>query len=151
LAKYRKYKWRFYADNNIEKEIVSFLRRSDIDVLWIAEEPQLQRQQDDEFHYSRARDMKRFLLTRDLDFWNDRRFPLKESPGLVILGSDDMEISKYLPLLLRKLIYDYNPEGGPIYIERMKFKLDAEGITLKGINHDTQKVVTNKWIWDDLF
>ena len=55
MAKFTKYKWRFYADNNIEQSIVEFLRKSNFDVLWVAEVPNLRKQQEDIFHYSKAR------------------------------------------------------------------------------------------------
>jgi hypothetical protein len=47
-------KWRLYADNNIEREIVDHLRESKMDVLWVVEEAQLQREKDDTFHYRKA-------------------------------------------------------------------------------------------------
>ena len=40
---------------------------------------------DDEDHYVRARQQKAILITSDLDFWDDRRFPLKKSPGVVVI------------------------------------------------------------------
>ena len=63
MAIFNKYKWRLYADNNIEREIVEHLRYSDMDVLWIAEVPDLRKQQDDTFHYQKARELGRYLLT----------------------------------------------------------------------------------------
>jgi predicted nuclease of predicted toxin-antitoxin system len=150
MSRYRKYKWRFYADNNIESEIVEFLRGSKTDVLWIAEAPDLRRQQDDAFHYVRAKELGRYLLTRDLDFWNDQRFPLKDSPGLIILATEDIELSKYLPLLLRKLITEYSPIDEPIYLDGIKMKLDANGITMRVLDRDTQSVSTDTWLWTEL-
>jgi len=151
VARYRKYKWRIYADNNVEKEVIDHLRSSNIDVLWIAEHPQLKREQNDEYHYAKARELQRYLLTRDLDFWNDRRFPLKDSPGVIILTSKNIEASKDLLVLLRKLIDDYNPLDRPLYIDGLKIKLDTEGLMIKCIDRDTQTVSVERWSWSDLY
>ncbi len=150
MSKSRKYKWRFYADNNIEREIVEHLRTSNIDVLWIAEVPELKKQQDDAFHYRKAAQLSRYLLTRDLDFWDDQRHPLMESPGVVIVTTGDVDAAKYLPLLLRKLISDHIPLPEPLYLDGVKIRLDTNGITIKMIDPDTQKVTTEDWMWSDL-
>lgn len=150
MAKVTKYKWRLYADNNIEREIIEHLRHSNMDVLWIAEVPDLRKQQDDTFHYQKARRLSRYLLTRDLDFWDDQRHPLQCSPGVTIINTDNVISAKYLPILLRKLIQDYNPLPEPLYLDGVKIKLDPDGITLKMVDHDTQKVTTESWSWNDL-
>ncbi|MDD2943920.1 MAG: DUF5615 family PIN-like protein [bacterium] len=151
MAKNTKYKWRFYADNNIERELVEHLRESDFDVLWIAENPRLSRQQEDRFHYQQSRKMKRYLLTRDLDFWDDRRFPLQQSPGALIITTNETEITPYLPRLLRKIFTDYNPLSEPLYMDKLKIKADATGFELKGIDHDSQKVTIDRWTWKEIF
>src|SRR5512142_276606 len=104
LPNMKSYKWRLYADNNTEKEIVDQLRNSDMDVLWVAEQPELHRQTDDTLHYQKARELNRYLITHDEDFWNDRNFPLKTCPGLILLTTTDTDIGKYLVVLLRKLL-----------------------------------------------
>jgi predicted nuclease of predicted toxin-antitoxin system len=146
----KKYKWRMYADNNIAREIVDYLRRAGIDVLWISEVPELKRQQEDTFHYRKAAQFKRYLLTHDLDFWNDRKHPLKESPGTIIVATDDLDVGKQLPVVLETLLSDYNPMAEPIYLDGIKIKVDAEGITMKFVDHDTQKVTIESWKWTDL-
>jgi len=151
MVKFTKYKWRFYSDNNIEQSIVEFLRKSNLDVLWITEIPNLRKQQEDIFHYLKARKLRRYLLTRDLDFWNDQRFPLKNSPGVVIITTEDTSIVNYLPMLLRKLINDYNTLPEPLYLDGVKLKLGLESIVIKMVDRDTQRVTTESWNWKDLF
>jgi len=150
MAKNTKYKWRFYADNNVERALVEHLRKSDFDVLWIAEEQELRRQQEDRFHYQRARELRRYLLTRDLDFWDDRRHPLKDSPGVLIVTTQDIDIARYLPQLLRHIFTDFNPLTEPLFLDGMKIKADANGFELKGIDHDTQKVSVDRWSWSEI-
>lgn len=147
---FRKYKWRFYADNNVEKQVVGYLRSSGFDVLWVAEVQELQRQ-DDVFHYENARKLRRYLLTHDPDFWNDQRHPLRQSPGLVILDTRDPSVTKYLPVLLRKLIRDYNPTSRALYLDATKIRLSSDRIVIKMLDRDTQKVATESWAWADLF
>jgi len=53
-------------------------------------------------------------------------------------------------MLLRKLLQDYNPLSEPLYLDGVKIRLDAEGIALKTLDHDTHKVTTDNWNWKDL-
>jgi hypothetical protein len=150
MAKFRKYTWRFYADNNIAQEIVDHLRAADMDVLWVNEVPELRQQKDDSFHYRRACQLRRYLLTGDMDFWNDRKFPIKDCPGLVLLTTSDTSLAKYLPVLLRKLIRDYNTLMEPLYLNGVKIKVGGEGIVIKMVDRDSQKVATESWAWKDI-
>jgi hypothetical protein len=150
MAKFTKYKWCFYADNNIAREIVEHLRTHGMDVLWIAEVPKLLRQIDDTFHYRRAGKLRRYLLTNDIHFWDDHKFPLKDCPGLVLLTTTDNSLAKYLPMLLRKVLKDYNPTSEPLYLNGVKIKVGGEGIVIKMVDHDTQKVATESWAWKEV-
>jgi predicted nuclease of predicted toxin-antitoxin system len=145
------YKWRLYADNNIEQEIVEHLRGKDkMDVLWVRDDPKLRCQQDDSFHYKKARELGRYLLTHDEDFWNDRQYPLRTSPGLIILPKNEGAMAKHFPQLLLKLMDEYNPTGEALYLDEIKVRLTWESITIKTIDHDTQKKTTETWTWKDL-
>ena len=131
--------------------IVDHLRGSGFDVLWVAELPELRRQNDNSFHYQKARELGRYLVTHDADFWDDQKHPLKESPGVVILATQDSLLAKYLPVLLRKLVRDYNPTVEPLFLEGVKINLSAERIVIKMVDRDTQKVTTDSWAWQELF
>ena len=150
MASYTRYKWRIYADNDIERDIVEHLRRSGMDVLWISEEPKLRRQQDDRFHYRKAKELGRYLLTRDQDLWDDKKHPLAASPGVLIISTGELDIAKYLPVLLRKLIQETTPLSGPIKLDGVKVRMGTEGFTLKFIDQDTQKVNRDSFNWRDL-
>lgn len=41
-------------------------------------------------------------MTHDDDFSDDRRFPLRQSPGVIILPKNEDGDAKYFPVLLRK-------------------------------------------------
>jgi predicted nuclease of predicted toxin-antitoxin system len=143
-------KWRLYADNNIEKEIVEHLREEAFDVLAVAEDPQL-RHRDDEFHYQRARELDRYLLTHDEDFWEDRLFPLRRSPGVIILPKNEEGMAKHFPVLLRKIVErDYNVDNGPRHLGGMKIRLTWDGMTYKASLPDGSVQDSDSVSWVDL-
>jgi predicted nuclease of predicted toxin-antitoxin system len=150
MGGYTEYKWRIYADNDIERDIVEHLRRSGMDVLWISEDRQLRRQQDDRFHYQKAKVLGRYLLTKDQDFWDDKKHSLGTSPGVLIISTADLEVAKYLPVLLRKLIQDYNRFSEPMKLDGIKVRMGSEGFTLRFIDQDAQKVTIESFNWRDL-
>lgn len=57
MNKHTKYKWRIYADNDIEKEVVEHLKKSDMNVFWVAEDLKLKKEEDT-FHYKKAKELK---------------------------------------------------------------------------------------------
>lgn len=89
-------------------------------------------------------------MTYDNDFWSDNHYLLKDSPGVIILSLGDINLIKYLPVLLRKLINDCNPLCEPLYLDGFKINLSPEGIALKGIDHDTQKRSITHWKWKEI-
>lgn len=147
----KKYKWRLYAEKNIEPEIVGALRKAGIDVLFVTEDQKLSKEQDDEFHYQKAGELGRYLLTKDEDFWSDVRFPLHKSPGVIILRSRDPKLASLLVQILRKLIQEKSPFEEPIYLEGIKIRLSDEGVNLRYVNYKKQKKTTEFFTWTDLF
>jgi len=143
-------KWRLYADNNIEREIVEHLLGERFDVLAVGADPQL-RHQEDEFHYQKARQLDRYLLTHDEDFWDDRRFPLRESPGVIIIPGNEEGMSKHFPVLLRKIIErDYNVDNGPRHLGGVKLRLTWDGMTYKSNPPDGSVQTSETVSWVDL-
>ena len=57
---FTRHKWRFYADNDVPREVVEVLRKRQMDILWITEVPELRREQDDSFHYQKAAELGRY-------------------------------------------------------------------------------------------
>ncbi len=115
-------KWRLYADNNIEKEIIAYLREERFDVVAVGEDAQL-RHQEDEFHYQKTRQLDRYLLKHGDDFWDDRLFLLRQSPGVILLPKNGDGDAKYFPVLLRKIIErDYNVDNGPRHLGGVKIR-----------------------------
>jgi hypothetical protein len=88
---------RIYADANVPAGIVSFMReRLHWDVLFVLEHDDLRRAPDTE-HFRLARQLRRTLITLDRDYLDDRRFPLTECSGvLVVSGPDEALLAKLL-------------------------------------------------------
>jgi len=152
VNKFKKpYKWRIYADNNIELALVEFLKKKNFDVLWVGENPAW-KHRDDLFHYNHAWRLKRYLLTRDIDFWNDHRFPLQASPGVIIITTKDISIAKYLPILLRKLINEFMfLLREHLYLYKFKIKLSFKEMRIKFIDPDLQRINIENYKWQELF
>lgn len=142
-------KWRLYADNNVEREITDYLKEdAGFDVLAVGEDPKLQHRED-EFHYQKARQLGRYLLAHDDDFWDDRRFPLRHSPGVIIIPKNQHSMTKQFPVLLRKIVeIDYNIDNGPRHLGGMKIRMTWDGMAYKAGLSDgtTQNSEAVSWV-----
>jgi hypothetical protein len=80
---------RVYADANLPLGAVVVMRQAlGWDVLFVLEHDDLRRAPDVE-HFRRALDLGRTLITLDYDFFDDRRFPPTDSPGVVVCSAPD--------------------------------------------------------------
>jgi hypothetical protein len=78
-----------YVDANMPAPLVAFMR-SDLrwDVLFVIEHDDLRRAPDGE-HYRLARQLRRTLITLDRDYLDDRKFPVAESGGVLVLHAPE--------------------------------------------------------------
>lgn len=143
------YKWRLYADEDVEKEIVDNLKSGGCDVLWVKEDSNL-RNRDDIFHYKKAKNLQRYLITKDSGFWSDRKYTLHHSPGVIIIATQGIDIGSLLVWLVKSLIQDVESNDDPIYLDGVKVKVSKEGITLKYIDRSIQKKSVDSYTWDEL-
>jgi hypothetical protein len=80
---------RIYADANLPVGIVSFMRQDlGWDVFFVLEHDDLRRAPDLQ-HYRLARQLRRTLVSLDRDYFDDRRFPLEESGGVLVVSAPD--------------------------------------------------------------
>jgi predicted nuclease of predicted toxin-antitoxin system len=96
---------RIYVDANMPAGLVAFMRQSlHWDVLFVVEHDDLRRARDDE-HFRLARQLRRTLITLDRDYLDDRKFPLDESGGVIVLMAPEergyVNILKRLDEVLR--------------------------------------------------
>lgn len=90
---------RVYVDANVPAGLVSFMRsRLQWDVLFVIEHDDLRRARDGD-HFRLARQLRRTLITFDRDYLDDRRFPPRESGGVLVLAAPDQ--GRYIGLLKR--------------------------------------------------
>ena len=91
---------RIYADANVPAGIVAHMRhRLQWDVLFVLEQDDLRRASDVK-HYQLALQLRRTLVTMDRDYLDDRRFPLAESGGVIVMNAPD---ERQLSLLLTRV------------------------------------------------
>lgn len=80
---------RVYIDANVPAGLVAFMRsRLRWDVLYVIEDDDLRRASDRE-HFRRAKDLSRTLITLDRDYLDPRRFPPRESGGVLVIAAPD--------------------------------------------------------------
>src|SRR4030095_819494 len=78
---------RIYADANVPAGLVAHMReRLHWGVLFVLEEADLRRAPDGK-HFRLASQLRRTLVTMDRDYLDDRRFPLDECGGLVVINA----------------------------------------------------------------
>jgi predicted nuclease of predicted toxin-antitoxin system len=90
-------KARFLIDKNVDREVADVLRRLRWNA-YHAEESGLGTHEDEDI-YAYARGERRVLLTHDPDFLDDRRFPLRLSPGVIVLPGGSGERSALIRAL----------------------------------------------------
>ena len=91
---------RVYVDANVPAPLVAFMR-SDLqwDVLFVIEHDDLRRARDGE-HYRLARQLRRTLITLDRDYLDDRKFPMAECGGVLVLHAPE---ARGLMALVRRI------------------------------------------------
>src|SRR5467141_656077 len=76
---------RFLIDEDVDADFASYLRDKNYDAITVVEAGMPGAQ--DETVWQRARRENRILVSRNKKhFWDDRRFPIDQSPGVAILG-----------------------------------------------------------------
>ncbi|MFW9881167.1 MAG: DUF5615 family PIN-like protein [Candidatus Thorarchaeota archaeon] len=84
-------KVKFYADENIESHLITFIRQKGYKVESAFELGLSPR--DDKFHLQEAKRRNCILITRDKDFLNHKKFPFSDlkSTGIVVLRSEEKD------------------------------------------------------------
>jgi len=118
---------RVYADANVPRGVVGFMRdKLGWDVLFVMEYDDLRRARDIE-HYRLARQLGRTLVTLDRDYLDDRQFPPEEGAGVIVFCVPD---ERWLCRLLGRMDRDLFrvPDARPLPLERRKVEwhIDAQ-------------------------
>ena len=118
---------RIYADANVPAGLVAYMRtRLDWDVLFVLEEDDLRRAPDTR-HYQLAEQLRRTLVTMDRDYLDDRRFPLAESGGvLVIQAPDERQMTALVKRIDKLLFNDADESRAPLPLIGQKLQVHTD-------------------------
>jgi predicted nuclease of predicted toxin-antitoxin system len=101
---------RVYVDANVPVGLVDFMReRLGWDTLYVVDYDDLRRAPDGA-HFRLARQLRRTLITFDRDYLDARRFPTRESAGVLVLTAPD--VRGYTALLTRIDTDGFHAAGG---------------------------------------
>ena len=117
---------RVYADANVPRGVVEFMRdKLAWDVLFVMEHDDLRRARDIE-HYRLARQLARTLITLDRDYEDDRGFPPKEGAGVIVLSAPD---ERWLRRLLARVDQELFrvPGASPLPLDGRKLRWNPDG------------------------
>jgi hypothetical protein len=119
---------RVYADANLPSGVVAAMRHElGWDVLFVLEEPEWRRASDRE-HYDRALELGRTLITLDRDFFDDRRFPMDSSPGVLICSApDESGLLRILRHVDRAILRPAGVDALPLRGRKMQLTMDVVG------------------------
>ena len=119
---------RVYIDANVPAGLVAFMRTHlHWDVLFVIEHDDLRRARDGE-HYRLARQLRRTLITFDRDYLDDKKFPLAESGGVLVLTAPQER--GYIALLKRldKEIFRTEQPTDLLPLEHRKLHLHVDWV-----------------------
>jgi predicted nuclease of predicted toxin-antitoxin system len=118
---------RIYVDANMPARLVAFMRTVlRWDVLFVIEHDDLRRARDGE-HYRLARQLRRTLITLDRDYLDDRKFPMGESAGVLVLTAPD---ERGFVMLLKRL--DKEIFLAPLPLEGRKLHVHVDWVGVRG-------------------
>jgi hypothetical protein len=125
-------KARLYADEDIEDEVVQAIKDRGVNISSVHERGE--QGKPDEVHLATARREHRFLLTKDKDFLDDRRFPLqRQGPGIIYLHGSFRAEDPYWGTVANLLIYIV--PYSQIY-EGAKIQLSEKHMTFRYIDYE---------------
>lgn len=117
---------RVYADANVPRGAVAFMRgRLGWDVLFVMEDNDLRRASDVR-HFQLSQQLRRTLVTMDRDYLDDRRFPPRETGGVLVLSApDERRLLQVLRRIDRSIFRD-QPARMHLPLERRKLHVHTD-------------------------
>ena len=142
----KKRKFRAYFDADIPATVAKQVREKlKWDVLSVQETPDLQRQED-KFHYSNAKKLRRVFFTLDQQFLNDALFPLHQSPGVYVLHAPQnaaSEIYSCIELASIHLKEAYNKVPDFVNMAKVSISLEGQRIRFRANDGEIVEVVAS--------
>jgi len=138
-----KRKVKLFLDRNIPRELKETVQASkDFKIIGIAGE-----KDSDEFIWNTAKCQNAIILSLDKgDFWNDKKFPLREAPGVILIASREQSVDVYIDAL-NLFLFGMDMVGGirqiPGFFNRSKSKISMNGFSHKFITIEGNVEVIN--------
>jgi len=127
-------KVRLYADEDIEAEVVEMIRDRGVNIASVHERKA--HGKPDETHLATARREHRLLLTKDKDFLDDVRFPLRwEGTGIIYLHGSFKAERQYLNTIANLL--NYIIPYSQIY-QGAKIQISEKSMTFRYVDYKGQ-------------
>ena len=127
-------KIKIYADENIEDEIVLYLRSKKVNIKSAKELSYSTR--DDDFQFKEAFRQRRFLLTYDRDFLDNSRYPFNQLFGVIILDNSKADLGLgFIMLVLEDHII---PSGHEI--DKTKIIVHRDHVTIYSLDKTNKTV-----------
>ena len=136
-----KRKVRLFLDRNIPEGLKEGLKTyAPLKVIGIAGE-----NDPDEFIWGTAKRKRAIIISLDKgDFWNDTKFPLRESPGVILLASREQSIDVQITALSRFLgIVIAGIRIHPDFLKKSKYRISTSGYVQKLITYTGSVEVAN--------
>jgi len=130
-----KSKIRIFLDKNLPIEVIEeFKELKDIfKITGIASKGE-----DDRSIFNKARKLKALIITRDLEFWDDKKFPIKDSPGTIIVkGNNPERVSRSLGLFFENLDIIDAIRKIPDWATSTKWKISLSGYIQKILTRES--------------
>ena len=138
-----KRKVKLFLDRNIPEKLKEAVQASkDFKITGIAGE-----HDSDEFIWNTAKRQNAILLSLDKgDFWNDKKFPLREAPGVILIASREQRIDVQIDAL-DLFLYGMGMVSGiqifPGFFGQSKSKISTNGFNHKFITREGSVEVVN--------
>jgi predicted nuclease of predicted toxin-antitoxin system len=112
-------------DENLEAELIAELRSIDFLKVTVSQ-PGIP----DDAVWAEARRSKLVIVTGDEDFWDDHRFPLARSPGVIIVaGRNAEQKSDSLATVFGMWSIQENWRRAPYFLDGCKVKASSSGVS----------------------
>jgi len=136
-----KRKPRIYADVDVPRYLIEYARyKLKWDVIWVNEHSELV-EQHDYFHFNKARQLKRILLSLDEGFLSDKRFKLHETEGLIVFSSPSKSKLDNLVILIHvnEFLVDALRRNSQA-LRGIKIKATTNGLSFRMLSKNSKKI-----------
>lgn len=136
-----KCKIKIFLDKNLPEEIIDVFRelKDTFKIIGIGTD-----REEDKVIFNKAKKQNALIITRDIGFWDDKKFPLKDSPGILIVrGKTISDIDYAIGLFLAHIDIIEAIRKIPDWAKHMRWKVSSSGYVQKILTYDGKVEVEN--------